>query len=74
MFVLREFDFEKLLDAAGRANGDELEKIGTAAASKLSVEQKNTIEKAIADPEYLKSVLSSPKAQEIIKKLQGGNK
>ncbi len=70
---MKEFDLEKLFDAAKNARGEELEKIGSAAASKLSVEQKNTIERALADPDYLNSILSSSRAREIIKKLQGGD-
>ncbi len=71
---MRAFDFDKLFDAVKKGDGDELEKLGSAAATRLTENQKNDIEKAMSDPEYLKSILSSPKAQEIIKKLQGGDK
>ncbi|MBR3768855.1 MAG: hypothetical protein IKL10_11550 [Clostridia bacterium] len=71
---MKQNDFDALFEAAKSGDKKKMEKLGNAAASVLSEEQKSTIEKAMADPDYLRSVLSSPKAQEILKKLQGGDK
>ncbi len=71
---MKAFDLEKLFDAAKKGDGDELEKLGSAAAARLTENQKNEIEKAMSDPEYLNRILSSPEAGEILRKLQGGNK
>ncbi|MBR2411949.1 MAG: hypothetical protein IKB08_09540 [Clostridia bacterium] len=49
-----------------------MEKLGNAAAASLSEQQKSAVERALSDPEYLKELLSSEKAQNIINKLQGG--
>lgn len=69
---MKQNDIDAFIEAAGDGDKERLEKLGNAAASKLSSEQKEKIEKAMSDPDFLSSLLSSPKAQEIIKKLQGG--
>lgn len=71
---MRPDDLEKLFSAAEKGDKMSIEKIGKDAAATLSDVQKKNIERAMSDPEYLRSVLSSPKAQEIMKKLQGGKK
>lgn len=64
-------DFDALFRAAKSGNKKEMSDAGNAAAANLSDEQKRKVEKAMSDPEYLKQLLSSQKAQEIIKKIRG---
>ena len=71
---MKQNDYNEMLNAVNSGDSEKMRKFGAAAASSLSDEQKNMINKAMSDPEYLKNVLSSPKAQEILKKLQGGEK
>lgn len=70
---MKQNDLDALFNAA--KNGDEktMEKLGGFAAANLSQTHKETIERAMSDPEYLKNILSSEKAQQILKKLQGGD-
>ena len=68
---MSQYDFDALMRAAKSGNKKQMSEVGNAAVAKLSDEQKKTVEKAMSDPEYLKTVLSSQKAQEIIKKLRG---
>lgn len=65
-------DFDALFDAAKSGDKGKMEKLGNAAAASLSEQQKSAVERALSDPEYLKELLSSEKAQNIINKLQGG--
>lgn len=69
---MNSHDLDKLFDAVKSGNREEMSKVGNAAAANLSEEQKSKIEKALSDPDYLQSVLSTPKAQEILRKLKGG--
>ncbi len=71
---MKNSDFDKLFDAAKKGDKNELERLGNAAAANLTEGQKSSIERAMSDPSYLKSILASPAAQEILKKLQGGDK
>ena len=48
-----------------------MEKMGNIAASKLSDDSREKINKALNDPEYLKNILTSEKAKQILKQLQG---
>lgn len=66
-------DIDALFRAARSGNKKEMSQAGNAAAANLSDEQKRTVEKAMSDPEYLKQLLSTQKAQEIIRKLKGEN-
>lgn len=68
---MNQFDIDALFRAAKSGNKKEMSEAGNAAAANLSDEQKKTVEKAMSDPEYLKKILSSQKAQEIIRKLKG---
>ncbi len=68
---MNQNDIDTLFRAAKSGNKKQMSDAGNAAAAKLSEEQKRTVEKAMSDPEYLKQLLSSQKAQEIIKKLKG---
>ena len=71
---MKNSDFDKLFNAAKKGDEKELESLGNAAAANLTESQKQDIEKAMSDPAYLKRILESPAAQELFKKLQGGNK
>ncbi len=68
---MKQNDIDMLFDAVKSGNKKQMSEVGNAAAAKLSDEQKKTVEKAMSDPEYLKKILASQKAQEIIKKLKG---
>ncbi len=68
---MNQNDIDTLFRAAKSGNKKQMSDAGNAAAAHLSEEQKRTVEKAMSDPEYLKQLLSSQKAQEIIKKLKG---
>lgn len=69
---MKQYDFDALFQAAKNGDNEKMAELGNAAASTLSEEQKRKIEKAMSDPDYLKSVLSSPKAKELMEKLKGG--
>lgn len=69
--MMKQQDIDALFEAAKSGDKEQIEKIGNAAAASLSREQRDKIEKAMSDSDYLKSVLSSPKAREIIEKLKG---
>ena len=71
MLFLNNNDIDALMRAAKSGNKKQMSEVGNAAAANLSDEQKRTVEKAMSDPEYLKKLLSSQKAQEIIRKLKG---
>ncbi|MBO5395901.1 MAG: hypothetical protein J6A97_03370 [Clostridia bacterium] len=68
---MNQNDIDALLSAAKSGNKKQMSDTGNAVAANLSDAQKRTVEKAMSDPEYLKQLLSSQKAQEIIKKLKG---
>lgn len=68
---MKQNEFDALFDAAKSGNREKMERVGNLAAASLDDEQKRTIEKALSDPDYLKKLLSSQKAQDIIKKIQG---
>ncbi len=68
---MKQSEFDALFDAARSGDAKKLEKAGNLAATSLNEEQKRTIEKALSDPDYLKKLLSSQKAQDIMKKIQG---
>lgn len=68
---MNQNDIDALFRAAKSGNKKQMSQAGNAAAANLSDEQKRKVEKAMSDPEYLKQLLSSQKAQEIIKKLKG---
>lgn len=65
-------DIDALFNAAKSGDKVKMEKLGNAAAASLSEQQKHAVERALSDPEYLKEILSSEKAQNIMNKLQGG--
>ena len=65
-------DFNELLNAAKSGDKGRMEKLSSETVKNLSVEQKKTVDRALNDPEFLNSLLSSEKAKQIIKKLQGG--
>lgn len=69
---MKQRDIDKLFDAAKSGDNEQLRSLGAEAAASLSEEQKSKIEKAMSDPDFLSSLLSSAKAQDILKKLQGG--
>ena len=66
-------DMDRLFSAAKNGKKDEIEKLGNELKSGLNKEQLESVEKALSDKDFLNSILSSPKAQEILRKLQGGN-
>lgn len=70
---MNQNDIDALFRAAKSGNKKEMSQAGNAAAASLSDEQKRTVEKAMSDPEYLKQLLSTQKAQEIIRKIKGEN-
>lgn len=67
-------EIDALLEAAKNADAEKISVLGNDAAAKLSQEQKSKIEEIMQNPEYLKSVLSSPKARAIIEMLKGEEK
>ncbi|MBE6715579.1 MAG: hypothetical protein E7573_01515 [Ruminococcaceae bacterium] len=69
---MNQKDIDALFSALNSGDSRNMEKIGKSAAQSLSEEQRKTVDKALSDPEFLNSVLSSEKAQSILKKLQGG--
>lgn len=69
---MKKNDFDELFNAAVSGDRATAEKLSSQAAEKLSAENRQKIEKALNDPEYLKSILSSEKAQKILRKMQGG--
>lgn len=70
---MKQNDIDALFAAAKSGNKKQMSQVGNAAVEKLSDEQKRTVEKAMSDPEFLRSILSSQRAQEIISKLKGEN-
>lgn len=68
---MKQNDIDALFEAAKSGNKKQMSQVGNAAVERLSDEQKRTVEKAMSDPEFLRSMLSSEKAQQIIKKLKG---
>lgn len=71
---MNQNDLDSLMKALSGDGGKNAERIGKSAAASLNAEQRKKIEDALADPEYLKSLLSTPRAQEILKKLNKGDK
>lgn len=68
---MNQNDIDALFRAVKSGNKKEMSDAGNAAAASLSDAQKRTVEKAMSDPEYMKQILSSQKAQEIIRMLRG---
>lgn len=71
---MNQNDFENLMRALEVDGGKSAESIGKSAAAALSEEKRKQIEAAMSDPQYLKSLLSTPKAQEILRRFQKGEK
>lgn len=65
-------DIEELFSALSNKDGKAIEKAGKEVSSKLSDEQKKTVERALNDKVFLDSLLSSAQAKEIMRKIQGG--
>ncbi len=70
---MKNGNYDELIKAAKSGDAKKMEAIGNIAAAGLSEDSRNKIEKALNDPDYLKNILSSEKAKQILKKLQGGN-
>lgn len=70
---MKNSDFDALINAAKSGDEKIMEKMGNIAASKLSDDSREKINKALNDPEYLKNILTSEKAKQILKQLQGRN-
>ncbi len=70
---MKQNDMDRLFSAAKSGNKDEIEKLGSELKTGLSKEQLDTVEKALSDQEFLRNILSSPKAQKILNKLQEGD-
>ena len=71
---MNQSDFNALFNAAKNGDNKTAEELSAKAASGLSEENRRKIERALNDQEYLNSILSSEKAQRILRKLQGGDK
>lgn len=69
---MKQSDLDALFNAARSGDKKTAEELSAKAASDLSDENKKKIERALNDPGYLNSILSSEKAQQILRKLQGG--
>ena len=69
--VLDEYTFESADDIAKEIAADIISNGYFDDSTLLSDEQKKTVERAMSDPEYLRSLLASEKAQAIIKQLKG---
>ncbi len=67
---MKSNDIDALFSAARSGNKKQMSAVGNAAVEKLTDEQKRKVERAMNDPEYLRSILSTPGAQEIIKRLK----
>lgn len=61
--------YNEFIDAASRGDSKKLQDLGKNAAEKLTDEQKQTIEKALSNPDLLNKMLSTPEAQDIIQKI-----
>ena len=70
---MKQNDIDALFGAVKSGNKKQMSEVGNAVASNLTDEQKKTVEKAMSDPEFLRSLLSTQKAQEIIRKIKGDN-
>lgn len=70
---MKQNDIDALFGAVRSGNKKQMSEVGNAVAGTLSDEQKKAVEQAMSDPEYLRSLLSTKKAQEIIRKLKGEN-
>ena len=70
---MNQKDIDALFGAARSGNKKQMSEVGNAVANSLSDAQRKTVEHAMNDPEYLRTLLSSQKAQEIIRKLKGEN-
>lgn len=68
---MQQFNFDDILKKAKKAEGDpEMEqKIKNEAVGSLSADQKRRLENVLNDPDALQRLLSSQRAQDIIKKL-----
>ena len=64
-------DIDALFGAAKSGNKKEMADVGNSVVENLSDEQRKTVEQAMSDPDYLRALLSTQKAQEIIRKLKG---
>lgn len=69
---MRNNDLSELFNAARSRDGKAMERLSSETIKGMSDEQKKTVERALSDPDFLNSLLSSEKAQQIMKKLQGG--
>lgn len=69
---MKNNDLNELFNAARTRDGNAMEKLSSEAIKGMSDEQKKTVERALSDPDFLNSLLSSDKARQIMKKLQGG--
>ncbi len=69
---MKNNDLSELFKAAESRDGKKMEKLSNETIKRMSDEQKKTVERALSDPDFLNSLLSSDKAQQIMKKLQGG--
>lgn len=65
-------DIEELFSVLSNKDGKAIEKAEKEVSSKLSDEQKKTVERALNDKVFLDSLLSSAQAKEIMRKIQGG--
>lgn len=63
-------NIDELFKAAKNGDGEKAKKLGEEMKNSLSDEQKAKLEKALTDGDYLKSLLSSPKAAGIINELK----
>ncbi len=68
---MKQNDIDSLFSAAKSGNKRQMSEAGNAAMEKLSDEQKKAVERAMSDPEYLRTLLSSQRAQDIISRLKG---
>ena len=68
---MKQNDIDALFSAAKSGNKKQMAQAGNDAIKGLDDEQKRIVERAMSDPEFLRSVMSTQRAQEIMKKLKG---
>lgn len=70
---MQPYNIDEILNRAKNAEGDPAleEKIKSEAVGSLTSDQKQRLENVLNDPDALQRLLSSPKAQSIMKKLGG---
>lgn len=68
---MQQFNFDDILKKTKKAEGDPAmeQKIKNEAVGSLSADQKQRLENVLNDPDALQRLLSSQRAQDIIKKL-----